>query len=133
MLYVAKQTSQKEQPRPHLILAFRKRVNHHGGYLIHQSIRLPRVKDPCEAAHIGPRPVPHLLVPIVHYPGLPLAVKRIRRRQRDVEPLRGVRTRARPVRDSRVPIPAAAAEELARPVPTPAGHRQEVVGREEAY
>ena len=65
------------------------------------------MKDPCEAAHVGAGAVPHLLVPVVHDPGLPLAVERVRRRQRDVEP-------------------------LARPVPAPAVHRQEVVGREEA-
>jgi hypothetical protein len=85
------------------------------------------VKDPCEAAHVGAGAVPHLLVPVVHDPGLPLAVERVRRRQRDVEPLRRVGAGARPVR-----APAPAAEELARPVPAPAVHRQEVVGRAEA-
>jgi len=83
------------------------------------------VKDPREAAHVGAGAVPHLLVPVVHDPGLPLAVERVRRRQRDVEPLRRVGARARPVG-------APAVEELARPVPAPAVHRQEVVGREEA-
>lgn len=126
--YTRKQTPQKEQPSPHLILAFGKGINHHGGYLIHQSIRLPRVKDPCKATHVGPRPAPHLPVPVVHYPRLPLAVERVRRRERDVEPLRGVGAGARPVR---VPTPGAA-EELARPVPVPAVHGQEVVGHEEA-
>ena len=83
------------------------------------------MKDPGEAAHVRAGVVAHLLVPVVHDPGLPPAVERVHRRQRDVEPLHRVEAGARPVR-------APAVEELARPIPAPAVHRQEVVGREEA-
>lgn len=88
------------------------------------------MKDPREAAHIRARPDSHLLVPVVHYPRLPLAVQRIRRRKGDVEPLRRVRTR--PEGDGTALI--AAAEQFAWPVSASAvaHHCQEVVGREEA-
>ncbi len=109
------------------IRAFGEGINHQGRYLIHQSVGLPGVQDPREAAHVGARPIPHLPVPVVHHPRLPLAVERVRRRERDVEPLRRVRAAAADAAD--------AAENLPRPgVPAPAmaHHRQEVVGREEA-
>jgi hypothetical protein len=116
-----------EHPKVHLIDAFREGVNHQGGYLIHQTIRLPGVEDPREAAHVGARPASHLRVPVMHDPRLPLAVQRIRGREGDVEPLGRVRAR-------REGYSTAVIEQFAWPVPASAvaHHCQEVVGREEA-
>ena len=66
--------------KPYPIHAGGERVHDKRRDLPHELVGSPRVQHPREAAHLRLLRLLHLPVPVVHYPALPLAVRRVRRR-----------------------------------------------------
>lgn len=69
-----------------MVLAGGEGVDDEGGDLAHEGVGLPGVEHAGEASHVGAlRPRLHPLVPVVHHPALPPAVRGVGRRERHVE------------------------------------------------
>lgn len=63
--------------KSHPIQTLGKRINNKRWDLIHQIITFPRMQNSSELSHVWSRHVFYLLIPIVHNPALPLAIRRI--------------------------------------------------------
>lgn len=118
-----------------MVLAGGEGVDDEGGDLAHEGVGLPGVEHAGEASHVGAlRPRLHPLVPVVHHPALPPAVRGVGRRERHVErpPPPPARRPSRPHpprhRHHRVPLPPRPG---GRAAATPEHDGQEVVGDQE--
>lgn len=82
---IAKNLQRSEYP----ILSVWQGVHNEGGDLVHEIVRLSRMQHTREGPHLRVRVILELLVPIVHDAALPAVVRRIVRRDGNMEqPLR---------------------------------------------
>ena len=71
------ETMIQQQKDSHPIQALWKRINHKTWNLLHQLVWSPRMQNPGKLSHVWSRHVFCLLIPVVHNPTLPLAIRSI--------------------------------------------------------